>query len=233
MFGLLGYPLGHSFSKGWYEAQGYTFRNFEYAEVSEFWTNIPAELQGFCVTIPHKEVVIPFLDEIDDAAKEIGAVNCVVVNSKNGTKKGYNTDVIGFWDSLSPLLNSEKLEAGELKAAILGFGGAAKGVDWILRHNGIATTIISRKNGGYDSFEPQEYDIIVNSTPLGMYPKVDTYPPIEYQSIKVNTICYDLVYNPSDTEFLKRCRQQGAVVTGGIKMLHLQAEAALRLFSAR
>ncbi len=233
MFGLLGYPLGHSFSKGWYEAQGYTFQNFEYPDVAEFWANIPSELQGFCVTIPHKEAVIPFLDSIDSAAKEIGAVNCVVVSSKDGSKKGYNTDVIGFWDSLSPLLNPTKLKAGGLKAAILGYGGAAKGVDWILRDNGIETSIISRKNGGYNNFEPQNYDIIVNTTPLGMYPKVESYPPIEYHNIRVNTICYDLVYNPSDTEFLKRCRREGAVVIGGIKMLHLQAEAALRLFSAR
>lgn len=227
MYGLLGYPLGHSFSLGWFTERGYRYQNFEFQSVEAFLTDIPAELRGFSVTIPHKQSIIPFLSSVDSCALEIGAVNCVVVNDKDGSLRGYNTDVIGFWGSLSPLV-SDRL----LRAAILGSGGASKAVEWVMQKNGIECSVISRQNGGYTDFDPSLFDIIVNATPLGMYPNVEASPPINYSSIREGTICYDLVYNPSDTQFLKECRRAGAVVIGGIKMLHLQAEAALQLFEA-
>ncbi len=227
MYGLLGFPLGHSFSKGWFEGRGYKYTNFEYPTVEEFLAKLPAEVRGFSVTIPHKQNIIPYLDSMSDAACQIGAVNCVVVDPLTGVKTGDNTDVVGFWGALEPLIGE-----GAKKAAILGSGGASKAVEWIMLQNGIECTVVSRTDNGYSSFEPQNYDVIVNATPLGMFPKVDAAPPIDYSKISRNTICYDLVYNPSDTRFLKLCRRQGATVIGGIKMLHLQAEAALRLFEA-
>ncbi len=228
MYGLLGYPLSHSFSRGWFEARGYEFENFEFSDITEFTNNIPAKLEGFSVTIPHKQAIMPFLDAIDTTAQEIGAVNCVVVHS-DGTLEGHNTDAEGFLKSLSPLLN----RAIHKRAAVLGSGGASKAVQWVLRSEAIDFEVISRSNGGYDDFRAQNYDIIINTTPLGMHPKVHESPPLDYHNIRPHTICYDLVYNPAETEFLRQCRQQGAAVICGFAMLDAQAQAALRHYAKR
>lgn len=223
MYGILGYPLGHSFSKGWFEAKGYEFQNFEFAEVEGFVEAMPEELNGFSVTIPHKQNIIPFLDRLDSVAAEVGAVNCV--RRREGQLEGFNTDVIGFGESLAPLLKD-----CHKRAAVLGSGGASKAVVWALRSRGIECSVVSRTGDGYDYFDPSRVDIIVNTTPLGMYPKVEGFPPIDYSEIREHTICYDLVYNPGETVFMQLCRRRGAVVIGGIEMLRIQAEAALRLY---
>ncbi len=220
MYGLLGYPLGHSFSKKWFEEKGYEFQNFECPTVEEFLGALPANLEGFSVTIPHKEAIIPHLDFIDSEAREVGAVNCVAI--RDGKLYGYNTDVIGFRDSIKPLLT-----ATHKKAAVLGSGGASKAVRYALTSLGLECETISRTGDGYDYFDPSKFDVIVNTTPLGMYPKVDTLPPIDYSMIRPATVCYDVVYNPEKTLFLELAESRGAVVMGGLRMLELQAEAAL------
>lgn len=223
MYGLLGYPLSHSFSKGWFERRGYKYCNFEYPAVEEFLTAMPPDLQGFNVTIPHKQAIIPHLASVDEAAVEVGAVNCVKITDQGLV--GYNTDIVGFEQTLRPLLIDF-----HRRAAILGSGGASRAVQYVMRRLGIGYDVISRSNSLYNSFDPSLYQIIVNATPLGMFPLVDNAPSIDYQKIKPSTVCYDLVYNPAQTEFLRRCRIQEAVVVNGLKMLHLQAEAALAIF---
>lgn len=226
MYGLLGHPLGHSLSKSWFEERGYTFQNFDYATVEEFLTTLPPNLEGFTVTIPHKEAIIAHLDEIDSTAKEVGAVNCVTV--LGGKLKGYNTDIIGFTEPLRPHLTAQ-----HKRAAVLGSGGASKAVQFSLRGLGIDYIVVSRNNDGYDRFDPSGVDIIINTTPLGMFPNIDTLPPIDYSMIRQGTICYDLVYNPAMTAFMELCSAKGAIIIGGLEMLHLQAAAALQHFAER
>lgn len=223
MYGLLGYPLSHSFSKGWFEARGYEYQNFEYPTVEEFLSDLPSHLKGFNVTIPHKQALLAHLASVDQAAVEVGAVNCVKITEQGLV--GYNTDIVGFEQTFSPLLTPF-----HRRAAILGSGGASRAVQYVMRRLGADYDIVSRSNGLYDGFDPSLYQVIINTTPLGMFPLVDDAPVIDYQKIKPSTICYDLVYNPAQTEFLRRCRAQGAVVVNGLKMLHLQAEAALAIF---
>ncbi|MFI3299201.1 MAG: shikimate dehydrogenase [Rikenellaceae bacterium] len=222
MYGILGYPLGHSFSKMWFTERGYEFQNFECQSVEDFLRVLPQSLEGFSVTIPHKEAIMPYLDAIDSVAEQVGAVNCVKVCS-DGSLKGFNTDVVGFDRTISPSIISDI----HRRAAVLGSGGAAKAVVWVLENKGIKVDVISRKTGGYTSFRAAEYDIIVNCTPLGMYPNVESAPSIDYCNIREHTICYDLVYNPEVTKFLALCAHYGATAIGGLQMLHYQAEAAL------
>ncbi len=223
LYGILGYRLTHSFSYKWFESRGFRFRNFEYQSIEDFLAVMPRELQGFSVTIPHKETIIEFLDQLDTTAQEIGAVNCVKV--VEGRLIGYNTDNIGFKESLLPLLTPR-----HRRAAVLGSGGASKAVLWTLASLGIESQVISRSDNGYEHFNPSAVDIIINTTPLGMYPNVDQCPDIDYTSISSHSICYDLVYNPAQTLFLSRCRAQGATVITGLRMLHLQAVAALQIY---
>lgn len=223
MYGLLGYPLGHSFSKGWFAARGVEYSNFEFPTVEEFLTAMPADLQGFNVTIPHKQSIVPFLTRVDESALEVGAINCVKINNKELI--GFNTDIIGFEQTLSPLIGEH-----HRRAAILGSGGASLAVQYVMRRMSVPYDVISRSNGGYIDFDPSQYQMIINTTPLGMSPNIESAPPINYDAIDSSTICYDLVYNPAQTEFLRRCRRRGAVVIGGIAMLESQAEAALAIF---
>lgn len=223
MFGLLGYPLGHSFSKGWYRERGLQYENFEYSAVEGFLSEIPSDLQGFNVTIPHKRAILPYLTRVDEAALEVGAVNCVKVTPLGLV--GYNTDIIGFENTLRPLLGNN-----HRCAAILGSGGASLAVQYVMSRLKIKYDVISRTNDSYNSFDPSQYQIIVNATPIGMYPHIDLAPPIDYDLITSSTICYDLVYNPAQTEFIRRCRRRGAVVINGLSMLIGQAEAALTIF---
>lgn len=227
-YGLLGHPLGHSFSKAWFEARGHDYDLLDFEQVSDFFATRPNDLEGFNVTIPHKQAVLPYLDALDATAAAVGAVNCVVVEH-DGRLTGYNTDVVGFGDSLVAMLP----QGFQSPAAVLGSGGAAKAVLYILNTLQIPATVISRGDGGYDRFDPAQFPLIINTTPLGMYPKVDAAPEIDYSKITAHHFCYDLVYNPGQTLFLKRCRRQGATVRGGLAMLDGQARAALQLFSAR
>lgn len=236
--GLLGFPLGHSFSRGWFEERGFEFRNFEFGDCGVFVEEVRGGrfegLRGFGVTIPHKRAVMEYLDVVDGVAGEIGAVNCVVVEGgEGGAQKmrlvGYNTDAEGFLQDFVPLFNP----AEHKSVAVLGSGGASRAVVWAFKKLGIPKVeVISRSNGGYETLKPSDYQVIINTTPLGMFPDVDFTPPIDYSQIQENTICYDLVYNPPMTKFLHLCKQQRAVVKGGIGMLTAQAEAALRHYAA-
>lgn len=240
LYGLLGYPLGHSFSAKYFaekfskEGIDATYKNFEFAEVADAVAYLlqQDDLQGFNVTIPHKQAIMPYLNGLSAEAEAIGAVNVVCVKrDADGMVKllGCNSDVVGFSNSIQPLLRP-KLHS---KALVLGTGGASKAVMYGLRKLGVEPIYVSRtpKEGQltYDDLTPKvmhDYKVIVNCTPLGMYPKVDACPDIPYQYLTPDHLLYDLVYNPLETLFMKRGAAQGAVVKNGLEMLHLQAEAA-------
>lgn len=234
VYGLIGYPLSHSFSPGYFsekfqrEQIDAVYRLFPLADIHELTTLLKdnPQLKGLNVTIPYKEAVIPFLDDIDEAAKAVGAVNCI--NITNGLLKGYNTDIIGFEQSLTPLLQPQ-----HTKALVLGTGGAAKAVTYVLDTLGIAYKLVSTsgKEGtlfyrDVDEHAIKEHTIIVNTTPLGMHPKTDACPDIPYMAIGEEHLLYDLIYNPEKTTFLQKGMQQGASIKNGYEMLALQADAS-------
>lgn len=245
LYGLIGYPLIHSFSQNYFnqkfEAEGIDAKyvNFEIADIGELMEVVSenANLCGLNVTIPYKEQVIPYLDEIDEDAAKIGAVNVIkFIRGKNSLKfKGYNSDIIGFCDSLKPLLKPE-----HKKALILGTGGAAKAVYHGLINLGIEPMYVSRSKregmltyGDLSSSVMDEYKVIVNTTPLGMYPHVDECPNIPYHLLTSEHLCYDLLYNPDVTLFMKRAEEQGAAVKNGLEMLLLQAFAAWNIWNSK
>ncbi len=241
-YGLIGFPLGHSFSQKYFTDK---FKreniNAEYTPYPiEHITDFPAiiekvkNLKGLNVTIPYKESVMKYLSELSDDVKKIGAVNVIKIsdNDQERNLKGYNTDFIGFRDSLKPLLREDIK-----KALILGTGGASKAVAYALEDLGISATKVSRNPSECELSYQQLTDevmkenlLIVNTTPLGMYPKVDTFPPIPYSLLTRKHICYDLVYNPEVTKFMQKAADMGAIVKNGLDMLHLQAEAAWRIW---
>lgn len=239
-YGLIGYPLGHSFSAGYFaekfkrENIAATYANYEMPTVDELLPLLRTEpeLRGFNVTIPHKQAVMALLDDISPIARDIGAVNVVRVDRyADGTFRlhGYNTDVIGFCNSISPLLR-----AGHHRhALVLGTGGASKAVVYGLRQLGLTTTCVSRTPAPgrltYADLTPevmQAHEVIVNCTPAGMYPHTDGCPPLPYHLINSGHLLYDLVYNPLTTKFMRLGAERGATVKNGLEMLHLQAEAA-------
>ena len=243
-YGLIGFPLGHSFSAAYFT------RKFQEEEIAAEYNNYPMQsvddvrtfvsdtpqLQGFNVTIPHKESVLPHLDELSIAAQQIGAVNVVKVERKiNGIRLlGYNTDFIGFRDSLRPLL-TERVH----KALVLGTGGASKAVTYALRSMDIEPQLVSRTRRkdilSYEDLDREiikNHPLIVNCTPLGTFPNIEGAPPIPYEHLTAENILYDLVYNPSETRFIILGKQQGAVVKNGLEMLHLQAQAAWKIWNA-
>lgn len=242
-YGLIGYPLGHSFSRGYFtdyfeqnnvEAE---YKNFEIPciEALNEVLNSEATLQGFNVTIPYKQEVFPFLSDIDEAARSIGAVNVVKVTHREGGLhlKGYNTDHIGFADSIRPFLKPHHKHA-----LILGTGGASKAVDYALHRLGLETRFVSRtaREGiiAYEDLTPSlmaQHTVIVNTTPLGMYPKIDDCPPIDYTLLTEQHLLYDVVYNPSKTLFLNRGESAGATICNGMDMLIGQAKAAWRIWN--
>lgn len=237
-FGLIGYPLGHSFSKNFFNEKFYSenidaeYLNFEIADIKELpkvLLNNP-ELKGLNVTIPYKEQVIPYLNELDPDAAAIGAVNIIKFVQQKGKTKlvGYNSDIIGFVQSIEPLLESQ-----HKKALILGTGGASKAVFHGLKKLGIESKFVSRKAQKgmftYEELTPEimdEYKVIVNCTPVGMYPRADEYPDIPYDYLTPNHLLYDLLYNPDTTLFMKKGADKGAVVKNGLEMLLLQAFGA-------
>ena len=234
-YGLIGYPLGHSFSISYFnqkfqdEGIDAVYENYEIPNIDalpEVLGSNP-ELKGLNVTIPYKEKVIPFLDNISPEARAIGAVNVIRVTHR-GSKielKGYNSDVIGFTKSIEPML-----EKWHQKALILGTGGASKAIDYGLRNLGLETVFVSRyERPGtiqYKNITPEvvkEYNVIVNCTPVGMYPKTEVCPELPYEAMDSHTILYDLIYNPDETLFMKRGAEYGANVKNGLEMLLLQA----------
>lgn len=237
-YGLIGYPLGHSFSKNFFNEKFHSeninaeYVNFEIPSIKELPSVLLAnpDLVGLNVTIPYKEQVIPYLDELDKDAAAIGAVNVIkVLNHKGKTKLiGYNSDVIGFTQSIEPLLESQ-----HKKALILGTGGASKAIRYGLTQLGVECKFVSRspREGmlTYDALTPpimDEYKVIVNCTPVGMYPHADKYPDIPYECLTPNHLLYDLLYNPDTTLFMKKGADRGAVTKNGLEMLLLQAFGA-------
>lgn len=235
-FGILGYPLGHSFSKKYFtdkfteENINAAFLNFELPSIKDFPNvlNQNSDLKGFCVTIPYKQDVIQFLDEIDPLAEKIGAVNSVQIIRENGHIKlvGYNTDIHGFTESLRVFLDGVRP-----KALILGTGGVSKAVATGLEEMGIEYQFVSRtaseKCISYDMLSKKlmsNFHLIVNCTPLGTFPKDDTCPDIPYEHLTKDHFLYDVVYNPAETLFMKKGVKQGAKTHNGLLMLHLQAE---------
>lgn len=264
-YGLIGYPLGHSFSRKFFtekfEKEGIDaqYLNFEIPSIEEFPEIIKnnPELRGLNVTIPYKQQVMQYLDEISEEAKAIGAVNVVRIERPSpikgdmseglrGSLIGYNSDVIGFVESIRPLL-----KAHHKKALILGTGGASKAIHYGLEEKlGMETAFVSRHKpdgsphkGGdvqrtervftYDDITPetlQAYPVIVNCSPVGMYPHVDECPALPYEAMNENNLLYDLVYNPLETLFMKKGAEQGATVKNGLEMLHLQAIASWKFW---
>lgn len=243
LYGLLGYPLVHSFSQNYFNQKFESenidaeYINFEIPDVGML-MEVVAEnenLNGLNVTIPYKEQVIPFLDEIDPAASEVGAVNVIkFIRGKDGLRlKGYNSDIIGFTDSIKSLLKPH-----HQSALVLGTGGAAKAVSYSLRKLGLEVQLVSRRKSAntlvYEELTKNDlktHKVIVNTTPLGMYPNVDTCPDIPYRYLTSQHLCYDLIYNPDETLFLKNSRQAGAQVKNGLEMLLLQAFASYSIWN--
>jgi len=236
-YGIIGKPLEHSWS-GVYFAEKFAKENID-AEYRLYECESQAELKptisrldGCNITIPYKEAVMPLLEEMDPVAKEIGAVNVVKVNRGVGESvnrlSGYNTDWIGFTQSLRPLLN-ENVNANQ--ALIFGTGGVAKAVAYGLSKLGVDYSFISRPD--YKKLTKEiieQHKILINCTPLGMWPKVEDCVPIPYEGITTAHLLYDCVYNPEETEFLRRGRIQGACTKNGLEMLHIQAEYAWRIW---
>ena len=238
-YGLIGYPLGHSFSISYFnqkfadEGINAKYENFEISSIDQLQEILDTNttLRGLNVTIPYKEKVIEFLDSITPEAQAIGAVNVIrVTHEGNNVKlKGYNSDVIGFTQSIEPMLDKK----WHKKALILGTGGASKAINYGLKSLGLETVFVSRyQRPGtiqYETITPEvvkEYNVIVNCTPVGMYPHTEECPPLPYEAMDYHTILYDLIYNPDETLFMRRGRQQGAEVKNGLEMLLLQAFAS-------
>ena len=239
-YGLIGYPLTHSFSKKyfseklWREKIDAVYENYELPSIEDVKEvlQIPG-LKGLNVTIPYKEKIIPYLDELDSMAEKIGAVNTIVI-AKDKTK-GYNTDHLGFTRSRQSLL-----QAHHQKALILGTGGSSAAVAYGLEELGITYRFVSRYSRSgmlyYEQVDKQvldEYTILINTTPLGMYPDISAAPEIPYQFLSHRHLLFDLIYNPEQTLFLKKGLEQGATVKNGLEMLQIQAEEAWNIWTRR
>ncbi len=243
IFGLLGKNISYSFSKGYFTEKfnklhlnDNEYVNFDIPTIQ----NLPETIQkttnikGMNVTIPYKVEVIPFLDDLDDTAKKIGAVNTIKF-TEQGTLKGYNTDVVGFENSIKPFFKSH-----HKKALILGTGGASKAVAYALTKNNISYKFVSRtpteeNQISYDAITEEllnEYHIIINCTPLGTSPNTEKCPSIPYQYINKKHLMYDLIYNPAVTTFLQKGLDNGATIKNGLEMLELQAEESWRIWNA-
>ena len=243
-YGLIGYPLGHSFSMGYFnekfknEAINAVYENFEIPDIQDITTVIGSnpDLAGFNVTIPYKEKVMDYLDYIAPEAAEIGAVNVVKVthNGERAVLKGFNSDVVGFVNSIKPLLRPL-----HKKALVLGTGGASKAVEYGLRKLGLETIKVSRTEKDntitYGQVTPEllsEYKAIVNCTPCGMAPHFDECPNLPYDSIDDSFLLYDLIYNPEETLFLRKGKEKDATVKNGLEMLLLQAEEGWNIWNS-
>ena len=243
-YGLIGYPLSHSVSRQYFSQKfereqlsncRYDLFAIEHIDLLPDLLQQNPNLCGLNVTIPYKQSVLAYINEQSPAVQQIGAVNCIKI--KQGRLIGYNTDVIGFEQSLIPLL-----QAHHKAALVLGNGGAAKAVCWVLQKLGIPYTIVSRQasnnnNNNSLSYEAitahimAQHTIVVNTTPLGMYPNTDAAPALPYHFFSPNHLCYDLVYNPTETRFMQQAAKYGAVTKNGLDMLHLQAEAAWAIWN--
>jgi shikimate dehydrogenase len=241
-FGLIGYPLGHSFSKKYFtekfQREGIKDCIYETFPIPSI-AGLPALLEdaslcGLNVTIPYKEQVIPFLHAGNEIVQQINACNCIKI--QDGKLYGYNTDVLGFEQSLA-----KKLKPHHTRALILGTGGAAKAVEYEMKKRDIAYRFVSRSPQSatndlhYDGVTEailHTHTLLINTTPLGMFPKVDGYPPLPYEAITSQHYLFDLVYNPGKTLFLQKGEERGAAIENGHEMLIIQAEESWRIWNA-
>lgn len=241
MFGLIGKNISYSFSKKYFttkfekeELIGNSYENFDLQAITQFPKIIRENpnLKGLNVTIPYKEKIIPYLNKLNEKATKIGAVNCIKF-TKKGKLKGYNTDYYGFKKSIEPLLQPH-----HQKALILGTGGASKAVAFALEELGILHTFVSRSKKedamDYKYINATTFDnfqILINCTPLGTHPNLEEFPPIPYDFFTEEHIAFDLIYNPEETEFLKRAKAKNAVTKNGYEMLVLQAEKGWKIWN--
>ena len=239
-YGLIGHPLKHSLSRHYfnekfeYEGLDCLYQHFDLKtldELHEVMEKYP-DLCGFNVTIPYKEAIIPMLDDIDDVAKAVGAVN--VVKITDGKLKGYNTDVYGFEQLLNRAINGKTIE----HALVLGTGGASKAVQYVLKQKGIPFALVSRdaERGDYtyDTLTDEvlrQHQLIINTTPLGMFPHIDEFPDLHYQGLSNKHILIDLIYNPKETSFMELGKSWGAKTYGGMQMFEEQAKKTWEIFN--
>lgn len=241
-YGLIGHPLSHSFSQQYFtekfrreEMVDCIYSNFDIPSISALEVVLTdPELRGLNVTIPYKQDVLPFLDARSAVVAAIGACNCIKIDG--GVRTGHNTDVVGFEQTLIM-----RLEGHHRRALILGTGGASKAVEWVLSKLGIDYRMVTRRSreGSADLRYEQvdaallgEYTLIVNTTPLGMYPRTEECPPLPYEALTPRHYLFDLIYNPARTLFLRKGEERGAVVENGQEMLVLQAEESWRIWNA-
>ncbi len=242
-FGLIGRTLSYSFSKSYFsnkfkslDLSQYSYENFEFpdeATLADFLLEEVYILNGFNVTIPYKEKILPYLDKLQKNAKAIQAVNTVLV--KNNKLIGYNTDVYGFLESLKSLLKKH-----HKKALLLGTGGASKSIAYALHSIGIDFTLVSRNPKNVNDIRYKDIDeklmkshqIIINCTPVGTFPELDVCPDIPYQFLNSIHLVYDLVYNPEKTLFLEKAKNKGASIQSGLQMLQLQAEKSWEIWNS-
>jgi shikimate dehydrogenase len=233
-FGLIGKHLKHSFSKDFFNKkfkeshlEDYHYNNYEITNINEVINLIRNKnIIGLNVTIPYKTEIIKILDQIDDRAKAIKAVNTIKI--ENNKIIGYNTDVIGFEKSISPLIKERK------KALVLGNGGSSKTVQYVLNKKKIDYTVISRSGKkNYQNINKEDMfnsKIIINTTPLGMFPNIESYPDIPYQHINKEHLVFDLIYNPEENRFLKKAKTKGCEIKNGLEMLEIQANESWKIW---
>lgn len=243
LYGLIGKNLGHSFSRRYFankfSQQNLTdhhYENFELEKIEDFPGLLEknSSLKGLNVTLPYKSAILSYLDEISDEAQLIGAVNCIAISK--GKSKGYNTDVYGFSQSIKPFL-----DFNHQRALILGTGGASKAVAYALKKIGVDVLFVSSSASKktekvllyseVNEMVMQSHKLIVNCTPLGMYPNGETFPPLLYECFSPEHLAYDLIYNPEETLFLKKAIAKGAIAVNGLSMLKLQAEKSWEIWN--
>jgi shikimate dehydrogenase len=240
-FGLIGYPLSHSFSQEYFTKKfqslglkDFTYESLPLTDIAEVVPLLQQDYTGFNVTIPYKEKIIPYLDELDPVSAAIKAVN-TIVKTETGAWKGFNTDASGFEESLLQWFDSSSFPE---KALVLGTGGASKAVRYILQRLGIEVSLVSRGFHAQYSYAElnnnviKNHLLIINTTPVGMYPHVDQFPAIPYAALTPDHWLYDLIYNPANTLFLARGEQAGAMTKNGLEMLHLQADHAWAIWKS-
>ena len=244
-FGLFGYPLGHSYSKKFFTEKfqrdgrpDCVYENFETKNLQDLKLLVRqhTDLEGLNVTIPYKQEIIPMMDNLDELSQKIGAVNTVrVIRGENGKidLHGYNTDAWGFELAIRPILRPH-----HRRALILGTGGSAKAVSYVFRKLNIEHFFVTRNESRFHysyadlNFNTMKaFQIIVNTTPLGMFPDVDDYPKIPYEFLTHKNLCFDLIYNPPQTVFLGKAKEAGAFIHNGFRMLRLQAEKAWEIWN--
>lgn len=239
-YGLIGRSLGHSFSKSFFEEYFQThqiqaeYLNFELSTIDEVTQLFEKEVSGFNVTIPYKEAIIPYLDDLSHEAKEIGAVN--VVEVKEGKKIGHNSDAFGFHQSIKPFLTNR-----HERAIVFGTGGASKAVEYVLKKIGVDVLFVSRNPNGENQFHYDEVNnhmlnackLLVNTTPVGTYPNVNHCIDIPFQQLSEEHLVVDLIYNPAKTKFLKKAEEAGATILNGESMLREQALKSWKIWSGK